>query len=429
MIKKAMMATAESNVKQPSCHCSYALNLSVALFAGLVLLLLVAWMVRQQSGDAARKRQRRRRSRTMTILPSYRTSAEDFFYAQQTCLWIVFAVPFPLLDSVLTKRFRDAQLPFQLARFADTPGVGYVFLKPMFFTAEYGRQQSQRSQPGFSFTNDLELCVLVTPLNSRSDPRLQGPRGTALSESVPLTFREWLLSPALNPAIGQFRLGVLSDNAIAVEKGRANFGEHKFFASFVYDYATPNNLLEPTPFFLTLSVYSWQQENNPESLICRLAVDLAQSEVKPTLAVWSSEVLFSARPPEPPHQQALVSYRFYNQPLIVYTSSAAPTHRTGRARPLSIGEQATTRTATAALAPLQLYVGKAQPTPPLPNDPAGLNSRSEGWVEEFQYFLAQLCQPSFVEAYMLFQSPPVEYEPLPVVLPLADVSKTSYMLS
>lgn len=357
---------------------------------------------------------------SLSPLPPGRVREADFFYAQQTCLWIFFAVPLTVLDEHLQSQSTSniSALGFAPAVFANDATVGYVVLKPMFFTAQYGKQRS--GEPGFSFTSDLELAVLVA-----LEPRQQ----------VTGTFSTFLRDPARSaPKVGQYRLGVISDNKIAVDKGRANFGEHKFMGKFLYDYATPNNTSTrrsmtkaPTlvdtlendmpsfnrvpnaiEFYLDLHVFTWQKPierpSDERNLICSLTVDLAQGsrQARPELFNWSTELLYSTMPPELPqgnrdsaqihqtqiHQTRLAGYRFYNTPCQGLAGSASE------------------------LPPLQLYYGGGEGQEPLEGIPT--EQHSEGWAGVFQHSMQTLCRTRWVVAYLLFASPPVEYEPMPI---------------
>jgi len=308
-------------------------------------------------------------------IPTHRINPDDFFYSQQTSLWILFKVPKAVIQAQVGETL--LRLGLEPATFED-PSSGYVILKPMVFSAEFGSQTA--SIPGTSESTELEVTLLVYPKGQR--------------RSTTSTFDDFILGHA--PPVGQLRLGVLCDNPVAVAAGRELFGEHKFLASFEYSYTTPNEALAVSkPFSLDFSVSTWQGAGQPDHEIVRIQATLAG--LKTIHSNFSQELLFAAFPPEPQQgtiQKAVGEHRYYGRKLKAYL----PLDRS--AVSLSFGDAKGGQT----LAPVPPY-GNGLPIP-----------GSDLWPVQTRDLLQALLSHSPVAGFLLFQPRSVEYETQPFAL-------------
>jgi len=307
-------------------------------------------------------------------LPTYKNNVDDFFYAQQTSLWIFLKVP----RATILAQVGDTlnRLGFELASF-ENADTGVVILKPMVFTGEFGSQTAAFS--GISASTEIEFTVLVRPKNKTP---IQG------------TLAEFIAGNHPDSNIGQLRLDVLCDNEVAVAAGRAKFGEHKFLGSFEYEYPTPNSSVgAEKPFTLDMTAYTWQGAGQSDHKLFRLQADLtglSGKRVRP-----SPELLFSAFPPEPSGavpQKAVGEHRHYGASLTAYLVPES-----GKTLTLSFGSGLGAK----PLSPVAPY-GDGNPI-------AG----SEIWPTEMRDRVQALLLPGTVAGYLLFRTPSAEYEQKP----------------
>jgi hypothetical protein len=314
--------------------------------------------------------------KTKAPLPTFKINPEDFFYAQQTSLWIFYKVP----KDVIRRQIGGAldSLGFEIASFEDQ-NSGYLVLKPMVFMAEFGFQTA--TIPGTSASTEIEFTVLVYPKNGK--PSSKG------------SFDDFLRGKINQSTIGQLRLDVLCDHEIAVSAGRKNFGEHKFLGSFEYNYPTPNqNIGGPKSFGMNMTASTWQGAGKPERKMFQLKVDL--NGLTPTSSQFSPELLFSSFPPEPQsgiRQQAIGEYRYYNNSHFQAYAAAMTESK------------------------VELSYGEAQGAEPLkPAAPFGDGKaipESENWPKEMVERIKNTLSEGSVAGYLLFRSPPAEYETKP----------------
>ena len=306
-------------------------------------------------------------------LPTHKAQVEDFFYAQQTSLWIFFKVP----KYIIRKQIGSTldKLGFEVARFEDA-SVGYVIVKPMVFMAEFGYQDAL--VPGTSASTEVELTVLVQPKNNPSKQIA--------------VFDDFLTGRVKYSGIGQLRIDVLCDHEIAVAAGRKNFGEHKFLGSFAYSYPTPNNQLGTTQAFsLDMTAYTWKGSGQSERKMFQIQAKL--KGLKPTTSQFSPELLYSAFPPEPEigiTQKAVGEYRYYdNSHFRAYSSLPADS-----SVEISFGD-----------------TGGAEPLKPAPpfGDGKAIHG-SEKWPKEMVERMKALIVPEDAAGFLLFKSPAAEYE-------------------
>jgi hypothetical protein len=236
------------------------------------------------------------------------TPSDPFFYAQQSQFWTFLKVP----KAILLQQYGPSinAMGFELASFED-PNFGYVIVKPMVFTAEFGHQTSDI--PGMSFSTEVELTALVYPKGGRVNP--------------PSTFQDFLLGR--NPpgsSLGQLRLDVLCDSEIAVAAGRAKYHEHKFTASFVYDYSTFDPSVQPpADIGMDISAYVFHDAPKPEQLIFELKLKVP-GQGTPSLFGSKNlpEILYASNPPEPTagaSQMPVTGNRVYPTRITAYTGS------------------------------------------------------------------------------------------------------------
>jgi len=305
-------------------------------------------------------------------LPTHKTQAEDFFYAQQTSLWVFFKAS----KENLRKQLGDTldKLGFEIATFED-PNLGYVIIKPMVFMAEFGFQDA--TIQGTSASTEVELTVLVQP--KKNPTKQMG------------TFEDFISGRTKDSSIGQLRIDVLCDHEVAVAAGRKNFGEHKFLGSFTYSYTTPNNQVGATqPFNMEMTAYTWKGAGQLDKKMFQIKAKL--DGLKSTNSQFSPELLYSAFPPEPQvgvTQKAVGEYRFYNN-----------SHFRSYA--------------TAAASSVEISFGNANGAEPLaPVPPFGDNKPipgSEVWPQEMVARMKELISPENVVGFLLFKSPSAEYE-------------------
>lgn len=305
-------------------------------------------------------------------LPTHKAQAEDFFYAQQTSLWVFFKAPKEIIRKQLGNTL-DA-LGFDIATFEDT-NTGYVIVKPMVFMAEFGFQDA--TIPGTSASTEVEFTVLVQP--KKSPNKQTG------------TFDDFINGRTKGSTVGQLRIDVLCDHEVAVAAGRKNFGEHKFLGSFTYSYTTPNNQVGKTePFTMDMTAYTWKGAGVPERKMFQIKAKL--EGLKPAVSQFSPELLYSAFPPEPQvgiTQKPVGEYRLYNNSH--FRAYAAT----------SVGS-------------VELSFGDAKGAEPLkPVPPFGDNkpiSGSEAWPQEMVERMKELISPENAVGFLLFKSPSAEYE-------------------
>jgi hypothetical protein len=135
-----------------------------------------------------------------------------FYYGSLSWLTVYYRVPLSVLEPHLNNT------GFVPAVFAD--GDGAVGLNPM----TYGSHLENLVEA----TTEAELNVLAYPADRAS--------------AVPVVaFTDFLLGMEQTKIIGNYRLWVPCDDPIAVEAGRAMFGENKFTTTLPYSFPGPNS--------------------------------------------------------------------------------------------------------------------------------------------------------------------------------------------
>ncbi len=328
-------------------------------FSKLALVVLVATSGYQAAAD----------------IPTHKQQPEDFFYAQQTSLWIFYKVPKDLVEKEIGSTID--RLNLELVNFKNDKDFAYLILKPMVFMAEFGSQTA--TIPGTSASTEVEFTVLV-------QPKTKNP------EEAP-TFRQFLTGSKKSKSIGQLRLDVLCDGEVAVAAGRKNFGEHKFLGSFEYEYTSPNNQVGKTsPFSMSMTAYTWKGAAVEERKMFQVKADVKNLQALNTK--FSPEVLYSSFPPEPQgdaKQTTVGEFRHYdNSNFKAYMADTSNAE-------LSFG----------------LAKGAEQLKPVAPFGDGLAIAGSENWpldmVERMKATIAQ----SKVAAYLLYRSPSAEYESKP----------------
>jgi hypothetical protein len=141
-----------------------------------------------------------------------------FYYAGIQSIWLWFRVELKLLDKML------AGSGLKAARFANGGDMGLVNLN--FFNAASLYGSGQPGNPGVSGFNETELNIVAYP--------------EAVEAAVPTsyTLAAYLTGTDQTKRIGNYRVWVACDSAIAVAAGQQRFFENKFLAA--YDYNVPN---------------------------------------------------------------------------------------------------------------------------------------------------------------------------------------------
>ncbi len=140
-----------------------------------------------------------------------------FFYAGIQSLWAWWSVDLELLTSYLE--------PFQCTPY-DFGGKGAVNINFFNAAALYGT--GQPGNPGISGFNETEVNVAAY--------------ATKVGERVPqgLSLKDYLLLGEQTKRVGNFRLWVACDDAIAVAFGQQLFFENKFLAAYAYTAPSAN---------------------------------------------------------------------------------------------------------------------------------------------------------------------------------------------
>ncbi len=307
-----------------------------------------------------------------TPFPTFKKQDTDFFYSQQTSFWIFLSVPKSILQKVVGDTL--AALGLEIATFENSD-TGYVILKPMAFSSEFGKQ-SKSQGAGLSTSTEIELTTLVWP-KSKGRPS-------------PETFESFVHGKNKNSSVGQLRLDVLCDNEVAVAAGRLFFGEHKYLGTFDYEYPTPNNLQgSAKPFFLNMTAYNWNQLGIEEGMLFKIQTKPQKNFVE---SVFSPELLYSAFPPEPSEkerQKAVGEFRQYNGHFKYFEADEDSLK-------IAFGE-------ARGAAPLQ---------PVAPGD-GKLIPGSETWPVTLRDRLETFYSHGKVMGFLLFQPEAVEYETKP----------------
>lgn len=133
-----------------------------------------------------------------------------FWYASLTTYWVYWQVPI----EVLAPHVGDDFVP------ADIGGTGLVVVNPQLYTSIFNNGQE--------LTTETEFNIVVAP-RSAGD---RAPHGMPLAD--------YLAGSDQTKLLGNLRLHVACDDKVAVEAGRAVFGEPKFVTTFSYDVPTIN---------------------------------------------------------------------------------------------------------------------------------------------------------------------------------------------
>jgi hypothetical protein len=145
--------------------------------------------------------------------PNYKM---PFFYGSLSLLWTYYWVD----EAIVAPYLRDTRL--KCARFSDPEAQGKALISLNF--QNYGALLSM----AVSSTNEIEFNIHAYP--------------EAEEKHVPvLALADYLRGQEQTKLIGEFRLHVPADNAIAVQAGVTVFGERKFLTSFSYNVPSPNS--------------------------------------------------------------------------------------------------------------------------------------------------------------------------------------------
>jgi hypothetical protein len=192
-----------------------------------------------------------------------------FFYSSLSLIWTYYWVDEKLVLPLL----KDTRL--KPARFTDADSKGKVLMSLNF--------QNYAALLGMvvSGTNEIEFNVHCYPSKDEA--------------AVPvLSLKDYLYGQDATKLIGEMRLHVPADNAIAVKAGIGCFGERKFLAAFNYMVPTPD---APTIETWSYSVLEMPDANGKSATIYSLTADL--TTMKRQVANGSPLTLYSMLPGGP----------------------------------------------------------------------------------------------------------------------------------
>lgn len=303
---------------------------------------------------------------------------ENFYYASQTAFWIFYRVRRSLLDEQLGDVL--ARLGLAPASF-DEPEHAFLNLCPMAYTAVFGAQDTKANRPGMGGISELEFNVLSFPVSKR--------------HLLPdISFADYLLGREQQKLVGDYRLAVVCNHMGAVFGGREKYGEHKFLGDIDYRFATFNdNATTPTPFFFDFDAYQPGGAGEPEQLMFRLRASVGSS--RSVVADFSPVMVYGAMPSEAGpgvRQQTLGSRR--NHLGLFRAFLPEPGHD--------------------GLATLQY--GPCRDARPLHDSRGTLLPDSPHWPARMRERMQRLLTDAELCGFLLFQSPPVETEPLPFIV-------------
>lgn len=172
-------------------------------------------------------------------------STLPFYYAGVQSIWLWWQVKLELLDEIL------GPLGMRAVRLGTAGAVNVNFFNAV---ALYG--QGQPGNPGAAGFNETELNILACPI--------------AQEKNVPtgMTLAQFLAEGDQTKRMGNYRVWVACDNAVAVAAGQQLFFENKFLTPYTYDVPALNNPGQAT--------YSWTCHDPKDSSlsIYQASVDL-----------------------------------------------------------------------------------------------------------------------------------------------------------
>jgi len=201
--------------------------------------------------------------------PQDPTFKMPFFYSSLSLIWTYYWVDAKLVLPLL----KETRL--KPARFSDPAAKGMALISLNF--QNYGAHLGMAVAP----TNEIEFNVHCYPEKHEAE--------------VPvMALAEYLSGMDQTKLIGEMRLHVPADNAIAVQAGIKCFGERKFLTTFNYMVPTPD---APTVTTWNYTVYDPSYEGDPTRAIYTLAADLTNIPSTPGNA--SPLTLYSMLPGGP----------------------------------------------------------------------------------------------------------------------------------
>ena len=156
----------------------------------------------------------------------------SFFYAGISSVWIWYKAPIDILRAYLNPL---GMTPYDF-------GDGYGAVNINFFNAIAFYGQGQPGNKGVGGFNETELNIVGY--------------ATKVAENVPqgLTLEQFLIAGDPTKRVGNYRVWVACDDAIAVALGRQVFMENKFLVPYTYNVPGANNP-RPAPNKFT---YDWK---------------------------------------------------------------------------------------------------------------------------------------------------------------------------
>lgn len=190
-------------------------------------------------------------------------SALSFYYAGISSLWIWYESPLETLRAYLN--------PLGLTPY-NFGGKGAVNINFFNAAAMYG--QGQPGNQGIGGFNETEINILAY--------------ATKVAPDVPtgIAFDDYLTSGDPTKRIGNYRVWVACDDAIAVACGRQVFMENKFLTPYTYNAPGPNNA-RPAPNQFT---YDWTCHDEKNSAISIYSASVRFNGLSPVLGN-TSEVI------------------------------------------------------------------------------------------------------------------------------------------
>lgn len=299
---------------------------------------------------------------------------EKFFFASLFSSWLFFKIDKTTLETFIKEDLDE--LGYSLATF-DDPAYGYAVISPMFYTAIFGRQTTEKNSAGMELISEVEFNILVYPKSK--------------SKMVPtLSFKDFILGHESQKIIGQLRLAVICNSLPAVQGGRAKYGEHKFLGDLNYNIDVFNNNEQaPHPISFSVSVYQWQGAGKPDQKLFQLSFSIENPQS--IMSDFSPLVLYSAIPPEKSPNVKRRPIGSYRNCLSNLFQVYFPSHNSIQ---------------------MSIEYGNCKNAPSLViND--YLLEDSKSWPQKMRELMANLLTDSTLSAVVLFNSFPAVTEPRP----------------
>jgi len=175
----------------------------------------------------------------------------SFYYAGISAIWIWYRAPLELLNAYLH--------PLGMTAYSFGDGEGAVNINFFNALAFYG--MGQPGNQGVGGFNETEINIVA--------------HATAITKNVPLgiTLPEYLTAGDPTKRLGNYRVWVACDDAVAVAAGQQVFMENKFLMQYEYNVPAANNP-RPAPDQFTWDWTAFDMQTPPEPIyIARVRLD------------------------------------------------------------------------------------------------------------------------------------------------------------